>query len=191
VGLAQLVARLEHEADARIASIEERARAELEGIAQQRERASSAAREQDLAVRRAARRTRLEGELAQARSQARDATLSARRAFVDRVLGRAATMLDGAERDETYLSALAGQTAEVMRFVDDRPVSVRCRPALATRLSRAPGTLAAALEPDPQCPVGVILTARDGSVQIDDTLSARLQRLRGQLGPELLAEVER
>ena len=192
MGLAQLVARLEHEADVRIAAVEDATRRELEEIAKERERFSDAAREDELASRRAARRARLDRELAQARREAQTALLAARRALIERVLTRTRELLETAERDEAYLSGIAQQTRQALRFVDDRPMAIRCRPALADRLRDELSDLAAVtLEADPRCPPGVVLTAVDGSVEVDDTLEARLGRVAMRLGPSFLAEIER
>ena len=170
MGFAQLVARLEREADARVAAIEDAARRELEAIAEEGARASSEVRAGELARLRAARRARL--------------------AFIERVLARARVLLEDAEHDGAYLDGIAAQTGEALRYVDDRPITLRCRPALAARLAQAMvGRGEIVLEPDATCPVGVVLEARDRSVVVDDTLAARLERLAAEIGPSLVSEV--
>lgn len=193
MGLEQLVQRLERETDARIADIDGRARDALDAIAREQERASGEARDRELARRRDERRRRLDRDLAEARARANARVLAARGAFCDRVLARAEALLDAADRDEAYLGAVVAQTREALRFVEDRAVTVRCRPAIAERLAldSVGRDQRVSIESDPACPAGVRIAATDGTVSIDDTLRARLERLASGLRPILVAEIER
>jgi len=190
VGLAQLIARLEREADARVAAIDAQASKELAEVVRARERVRSAVREDELTRLRAVRRARLGRELALARSRARAKTLDARRAFVARVMERVARLLPGALEDPSYLESVSRQTTEVLAYAPDRAVILRCAPPLATRLAAlCTGDERVSLEADAACDAGVVLVAQDGSLEVDDTLRARLARMAGALAPLFMAEV--
>jgi vacuolar-type H+-ATPase subunit E/Vma4 len=103
-----------------------------------------------------------------------------------------ALQLVDAEKDPQYRVGLVEQTRQALRFADDRATLLRCRPSLVPLLQGlTAGGECVVAQPDPECEVGVLLTARDGSMQIDDTLPSRLRRLAAQLGPHFLAEVEK
>lgn len=191
MGLDQLIGRLERDADARVADVEARARAEVEAIEASAGRVAAHARDDALARRHAERRARLDREVSAARRHARGARLRAELALLDRVLARAASLLDGAERDAAYVSALPRRLQDALRFVEPRESLVRCRPAMAVAVRDATaGRHDVAIEEVPAMAAGFTVAARDGSVEVDDTLPARLERARPRLLIELLAEVD-
>ena len=192
MGLDELLGRLERDADARVAAIEARARAEVATIDAAADQASSQARGQKLAGLRADRRARLDRELAQARHAARRDRLGAEHALLDRVMVRAGTLLLELESNEAYLSTIPERLAEALRFVEGRAARVRCRPTLAPALRGGlEGRADVTIEELATMPPGFSVVATDGSVEVDDTLPARLERLRPRLLIELLAEVQR
>jgi len=192
LGLDELLGRLERDADARVAAIEARARAEVATIDAAAAQASSQARGQKLAGLRADRRAHLDRELAKARHGARRDRLGAEHALLDRVMVRAGTLLPELESDEAYLSTIPERLAEALRFVEGRAARVRCRPALAPALRGGlEGRADVTIEELATMPPGFSVVATDGSVEVDDTLPARLERLRPRLLIELLAEVRR
>jgi vacuolar-type H+-ATPase subunit E/Vma4 len=190
VGIDELVSRLEHDADARIAELQARARAEVTAIADTADQASARARAGTLAGLRAQRRTRLEREVVGARQAARAAQLRAEHAFLDRVMTRAGELLETMERDEAYVSSLPGRLVEALAFVDPRGARVRCRPSLAAAVRLAVAARDVTVEEVAGMAVGFTVVAGDGSVEVSDTLPARLERLRPRLLIELLAEAD-
>jgi len=111
-----------------------------------------------------------------------------------RSIAREATgaLLEEATQSETYASALPERVTEALRFVEGRAVRVRCLPSLAPAMRRAiAGRDDVTLEEVPGMPAGFSILAHDGSVGVDETLAARLERLRARLFIELLAEVDR
>ena len=189
MGLEELVARLERDANARIAEIEARSRREIDALEAESALAASRRQADALAVERARRRELLDRELAEARRRVRDEALRARRAIVDRIMARAGELLDGASGDPAYVSAVGGRLRHALRFFGAGAV-VRCRAELAPAIRHALEGLAdVVVEEAPGMAAGVTLSARDGSMDIDDTLPARLARLRDELAIELLREV--
>lgn len=189
MGLAELVSRLEREADARVARLRADADAQVEAIRAAAALDATREREGVLASRSAERRAGLELELARARQRARRDVLAAERALVDRVLARVRELLDAVDRDAVYLAALPARVEEVLRFAPEEVV-VRCRPSLARVVREASGRHgAASCEEVLGMPVGVALAARDGSVEVDDTLPTRLARYEVLLAATIVAKV--
>ena len=192
MGLDELIGRLERDADARVAAEEARARAEVQAVTAAADQVSTHARDEALARRRAQRRARFGREVAATTQVARADGLRAEYALFDRVMGRTAALLDGMERDDEYLSTLPARLTEALRFVDERAARVRCRPALAAAVRAAiAGRGDLTVEEVPMMAVGFSVVARDGSVEVEDTLSARLEQLRPRLLIDLLAEADR
>lgn len=195
MGFAELVARLERDADARVAAIESRARADVDAALAEGARSASATRERALAARRDARRARLALELAEARRRARADELRALHGVVDRVMQRAGELLDRIDRDSdpASLAALPAQIAAALRYVSGVDAVVRCRPSLAplVRAAVAGHDARLAVEEAADMPVGVAIRAQDGSVEVDDTLPARLARMRRRLAVDVAARVVR
>lgn len=192
MGLEELLHRLERDADKRVADIEARARGEIEAIEATAAQESSRESEAALTSLRTQRRARLEHELSEVRRAARADRLRAEHALLERVLGRAAELLDGITIDDRYLSAVSARLLEALLFVEGRAARVRCRPALAPALRRATSARAdVTVEEIASMPAGFSVVTGDGSVEVDDTLATRLQRMRPRLMLELLAEVDR
>lgn len=191
MGLPELVARLERDAEARVAAIDAGARAEVDALQAEARRLAVSTREDDLATRRATRRAKLARELAEAARRARIDRLRAQHALVDRVLARACELFEGCEHDAEYLAALPRRVAEALACVDP-PAVIRCRPALAGIVrSLLADRHDVVCEEVTGMPVGITVRARDGSVEIDDTLPARLERARARLAIRIVGEVSR
>lgn len=192
MGLEELLGRLERDAGARIAEIEARTRGEIDAIEGAAAQEASRAGEEELASLRAHRRTRLEHEIAEARQSARSDRLRAEHALLERVLIRAAQLLEVLPLTESALSALSARLSEALPYMDGRAARVRCRPALASTLRKVISTHGdVTLEEVASMSAGVSVVADDGSVEVDDTLASRLQRMRPRLLVELLAGVDR
>jgi len=192
LGLEELLGRLERDAEARVAEIEAHARGEIAAIETAAAQESSRAGEEARASLRAQRRTRLEHEIAEARLSARADRLRAEHALLERVLTRTAQLLELLPADESHLSALSKRLIDALPFVAGRAARVRCRPAVASAMREVTSTRAdVTVEEVASMPAGFTVVANDGSVEVDDTLPARLSRLRRRLSIELLAEVGR
>jgi len=190
LAIEELIGRLERDANARVAAVEARAQAEVQAIEAAAEQASAKARGDALAGRRAQRRSRLDLEVAEARQAARAERLRAEHALLERVLSRAEELLERMDRDDAYLSTMPDRLDEAFCFVDERGARVRCRAGLAPAVRAAiAGRGDVTVEEVPAMPVGFRVIARDGSVEVDDTLRTRLEQLRPRLLMELLAEV--
>ncbi|MGO8995568.1 MAG: V-type ATP synthase subunit E family protein [Polyangiaceae bacterium] len=191
MGIEELIARLERDADARVAAVETRAKSDVEAILTAADRTSSRTAEEALARRREERRARLSREIAGTRHRARGARLDAEHALLGRVLTRACALLDEMDLDPAYLSGLPERLEEALRFVQGHAARVRCRPLLAPAIRGAlAGRSDVNVEEVPAMSAGFSVVSQDGSVEVDDTLPARLQRLRPRLLIELLPEVD-
>jgi vacuolar-type H+-ATPase subunit E/Vma4 len=79
---------------------------------------------------------------------------------------------------------------EAVACFPDAPVVIRCRSGLAARLESSRQSLGAArVTVDDAVPDGVIVEAADGSARVDNTLIARLRRLRPGLSIALVDAV--
>jgi vacuolar-type H+-ATPase subunit E/Vma4 len=191
VGLAELVTRLERDAEARVAEIDARARDDTAAIAAESERAAAQAREGALAARRQERQRRLDRELAEARGAARARRLLAEHAVVARVLARARAMLDDPACDEAYRSSLRSAIARALAYFEG-DVVVRCAPALADDARRALVERAGArVDASSAHRAGFVMASADGSMSVDETLAARLGRTWAACAVVIVAEASK
>lgn len=194
MGLEELVARLERDADARVAAIGARAEAEVAALVVEAARAATRLRDGTLAARRTARRAELDLEAAAARRGAREARLVAENALLDRALARSVELFDEVEHEPTVHAALVRAAEQALRYLEG-PAVVRARPSIAEALRAASlvrdGDAPVTIEADPSLPVGVVVTGAEeagGAIVVDETLVARLDRLRSRLAILLLRE---
>jgi vacuolar-type H+-ATPase subunit E/Vma4 len=189
MALADLIARLEQDANGRVAALREQADAEVRAIEGEALRVAGEASDRRLQARRRELEGRLQRELAQARQQARARELAARRALVSRVLARAEALLPEASAAAEYRARLPAHAAETLAYLEGLRPILRCHPSLEPLLAplKSEDVL---LQPDAALGPGVIAEAADGSVRVDNTLLARLRRLERQLTLELLREAE-
>ena len=124
--------------------------------------------------------------LAEARRHARGARLAAQHALLERVFSRARALLPEVATSDEYLARLPQHFAEARRYLEGLRVVVRCPPGFQGRL---PEEAEVAFVTDDAAGAGVVVSAADGSVFVDNTLAARLQRLEAKLSVELLASV--
>jgi vacuolar-type H+-ATPase subunit E/Vma4 len=158
--------RLVHEATDRIA-----ARRAVRLAEQQRELKASGAVTLDLARRDAARQL-----------------LRARTDLLDRVLTRARQLLPEAAVARPRNSLATDLSQALACFGGGRTV-VHCPPLLAAQIRDLVADAAVRVEPDA---TGATLTiaAEDGSLEVDASLTTRLERLRPRLAIELLRDLE-
>jgi vacuolar-type H+-ATPase subunit E/Vma4 len=187
MALPDLIARLERDAETRGDELDRQANAEAEALRAEASRLLVQRREQELTRRRTERRVRHEAALAEARRGARGARLTAQHALLERIFARARALLPEVASSAEYFALLPAHYAEARRYVEGVKLTVRCHPSSAIWLH---GTDAdATFVEDAQAAPGVYVSAADGSVFIDNTLPARMQRLEAKLAVELLAEV--
>ena len=121
--------------------------------------------------------SRLRLARAAAHREARTRELVAIHAAVARVMERAGELVDEAAGSPAYLAALPRHTEEALSFVEGLQPRVECHsrlaPHVAAIVEHHPG---ARLVIDDSKSPGVVAEAGDGSVAIDNTLRARLER---------------
>ncbi|HET7218697.1 MAG TPA: V-type ATP synthase subunit E [Vicinamibacterales bacterium] len=191
MALADLVSRLEQEAQNRIQAIQQDAEVEVRRIDAATEQAVAAIAAHHLDRQRAGRRTARQRELALARHEARGRELEARRTQLTRILDRARSLLPGVAASTAYVGVLPLHLEEALSFLEGLRPRVRCQAAVASVLhdtiARTPG---AQLVIDESVGPGVVAEAADGSVVVDNTLVARLARAESRLAIELLRKLD-
>lgn len=190
MGLEALLTHLHDETRSRAETVRseavERARALREAAAAEHARGL----ERGVAERERALASASQARLAEARHQASEAVLAARARLLGRVRAAVELELERVAREPTYHTRLADELDGALALVPP-PAVVRCPPALEPAMSAAVRALGGAPEalvirPDPSCGAGFVLAAADGSVRVDATLSARLERAWPELSIELL-----
>ena len=175
MGLADLVSRLEQEAQTRVDAIRREADAEVRAIEAETERAIADITVRQLQRGRVERQPAEQQSLAEARRQAHARELEARHAQIARVLARARALIPEVARSELYVSALSAHVHEALAFLDGLQPRVRCHtaaaPVVQAAISAHPG---ATLLTDDSLGPGIVAEAADGSVTVDNTLAARL-----------------
>lgn len=192
MALADLIARLEQDADSQVQAIRHQAEADVRAIEVADAEALAAATAQHLDRSRARRRAALQRELAVARRAARTRELEARHALLARILDRARGLLVEAASSDAYREALAGHLAEALSYLEGLPCRIRCAPICEPVLRPlVAGHHGVALEIDQTLGPGLIAETPDGTVVVDNTLGARLSRIERRLAVELMGEVDR
>lgn len=189
MALADLIARLEQDAQARVTALREQADAEVRAVEAEALRVAGEASSQRLQQRRHELEAQLQRELATARQQARARELAARHALAGRILARAQALIPQLGSSAEYRARVPAHAAEALTYLEGlRPV-LRCAPAFASLLeplARDGVTLAV----DDAVAPGLVAEAADGSLRVDNTLPARLRRLEARLTIELLRAAE-
>ena len=185
-----------------LASLERGARAEADAlVADARARAAQHQANADarIARRRAEslqtseRTLRASAELAvaHARRAARNRVLEARARAIERVFAAVAAALPAAITTPPYLTVLPARLAAARACLGDSPAALRCAPSLEPALRPlAAASPALAVTPDPAMETGFMLMACDGSLDVDETLTARLARRRPELAVEIARALE-
>ena len=190
MALADLIFRLEHDAQSRVREIEQETDAELRAIEASTDRAIAEITTGRLEHQRTDRRVVQERELAVARREAHARELAARHALLARILQRARALLPEIAASTSYREALPSHVDEALSFLEGLHARVRCQAAFASILAE---TIArhrdAVLVIDESVGPGVQAHAGDGSVTIDNTLASRLAREEGRLAIELSREL--
>jgi vacuolar-type H+-ATPase subunit E/Vma4 len=197
MALEELLAALESES----ASNAEHARAaallEAERIAAEASARCSARRASGLRAEEERLRARLDATLAQARRRVRAEVLEQRRIMLDRVFAAATAIFPCLTESAEFECALHQHLEEAKRFIEDtasspncKPRVLRCRPELervARPLAERNGLT---LQMVPGDAWGLRLIDVDTGLEVDNTLEARLERLRLDLAVEITRAVE-
>jgi len=191
VALPDLIARLEHDAQAQVETIVQRADAEVRAIEAATAGTLAEAAARARTERRTALRATLQRDVSQARRQARTDVLEARRTLVARVLQRARSLAADGASAPRHQETGARQLEDVMSYLEGLDVRVRCSADWASVLQEVASRRGIRLEIDTAVGPGFVAEAIDGSVTIDHTFAARLDRHEGQLAIDLMAEVGR
>ncbi len=190
MALEHLIAVLERRADGEIAALLEDARGRAGAIAEAAAERQRRRRAELATAREADRRVAVELGLASARREARQLVLEARARFLDRVLAAARARFGALQGSPSYLAALPREVAATLAALGDRPSTFVADPAVAhalTELTRGrPGVTVRA---EPATAAGFVVTADDGSVEVDGTFEGRLVSLAPGLRVEILRHV--
>jgi vacuolar-type H+-ATPase subunit E/Vma4 len=185
--LESLLAALERDAEAQAQAELVAARAAAARIAAEAAARVNARREAFVADREAALRAVTEHAVTQARWHARAGVLGARQRLLDRVFAAARAALPSAVRDPAFLNRLPQDVAAARTYLGDAPITARCRPEMAAAVrALAAGNGALTVVEDVGMGSGIRLVAADGSVEVDDTFEARLERGRPRLALAVL-----
>jgi vacuolar-type H+-ATPase subunit E/Vma4 len=182
MALANLISRLEHEAQDRVRAIEEEADAEVRAIEEATDQAIAEIMSHQFKRQRGERHLVQQRELAMARRQARAGELEAQHAQIRRVLNRARSLVPEMGSSPAYAAAVTSHLHEALSYLHGLQPRVRCQPAFAAVLHAAIDQHdGAQLVTDESIGPGFVAEAADGSVVVDDTLPMRLVRAKPRL----------
>ena len=189
MALADLLSTLESEGRARAEAVVTRARAEAEQITREAGVRAEARRAARLAERERELRARAAGALEAARREAVRRHLMARATVLERIFARVRQLLLEAAATVPR-SSLGADLTRALGCLGGRPAVVRCHPQVAASIrDLVAGLPVTSVVPDPRVS-GLLVTAEDGSIEVDASLATRLDRLRPQLAIELLRDLE-
>lgn len=133
-----------------------------------------------------------DAELARVRAQRAAAVrvVQARDACLERIFRATEDALARALDSPEYAAAPGALATEALAYFTDVPVVIRCRTSLAGSVrAGTPRSDDVAVVPDDSVPPGVVVEASDGSVIVDNTVEARLRRMRPSLAIEVLERI--
>jgi len=183
----ELIEALEREAAARVEGILADGRERAARLEAQHAEEHAQRRAESLSAEEARYRKAAESALASARQHAVERVLRARAALLDRVFATAEASLREAEQSARYREGLTRRLDEALRYLTGRDAIVRCRPELAKAMRPIVGRFdGVRVSVDRDAAPGFAIDAADGSLSIDETLPARLERMRPSLAIEIL-----
>ena len=179
MALQDLLASLERDATAEAKALIDTARARAASITADAAARATQRRREQLAEQERALLATTELATAQARRAARARALQARERAVERVFAAVTAALPDAAASPAFLAALPARLAQARDCVGETPAVLRCAPALAPELRKlAAGTEGLSVVADAAMATGFVLSLCDGSLDVDETLAARLARQR-------------
>lgn len=187
--LEQLLQALEAETEAAAREVldqaERSARARIEAAETAAQQQVTASQERE----ESAWREAVERDLAACRREGRLQWLRARETFLNRIFALAAGRMPAAAAGPDYAAGIPAELDLALPYLGDAAGVVHCPPAQVSvagaYLAGRPGIL---LEPD--LPAGLRIVACDGSVEVDRTLTQRMESLRPSLSIALMRELE-
>lgn len=187
----ELIAALERKARARAEEIVAEARAEAERIRAETEAEVERRVSPDLAEREAAWRAGATRAIGAAHRDGARVALRARARALERVFARARERLGAASAGPAYQAGLPDRLERALTYPSGR-ATVVCPPALADAIRDALGTDGAGVEveSDEESDPGFRVRAADGSVEVDETLTGRLDRSRPALAIHVVRAFE-
>lgn len=188
MSLDRLLETLERDARAEADRVLAAARAEIEAVRAAAEMAVARRRVEALSARERALRADAAVQLALVRRRARGAVLDARHQLLERIRAAARERIGAAEGEAGSLD-LRLQAA--LACHGDRPVEVRCAPALADAVRTSVGDRAGTtVTSDPAASDPLVVRAADGAMEVDAALAALFERHWPELAVELMRELE-
>ena len=190
MGLEHLLEALERDANAQIEQLLAQARAEADRLTVAGSEALQRRRDDARAVGERSRYQEVAHAVTLARRGARRSVLEARARLLERVFVAARSALPDAAAGAAYRAALPAALAGALAAIGNEPAVIRCTQALAADVDRLRPVDRVSVVVDPASGSGFRLTTVDGMVEVDDTLEARLERLRPILARRVLAQLE-
>jgi vacuolar-type H+-ATPase subunit E/Vma4 len=192
MALDHLLASLERDATAEAAALLTEAKAGVARVTAAAEAHVARRRAETLGVREQELRAAAELAVARARRAARARVLDARARAIARVFAGVQARLPAAAGSAAFHATLPARLAAARACAGDAPVAVRCAPDLAPhmRSALAGAAPAVAVQPDAAIATGFVLATTDGSLEVDETLEARLARRRQELTVDVARELE-
>jgi vacuolar-type H+-ATPase subunit E/Vma4 len=185
MALSDLIARLEQEAQSRVEAIQRDADAEIRAVEADAEQRVQEITARELEHGRAERHVELERERGFARRQARARELEAFHSQIRRILNRARALVPEVAASPFYVAALPSHLEQALLFVEGLHPRVRCQAACAVVLAPIAARCGVQMEIDESVGPGVFVEGGDGSVVVNNTLTARLARGESRLTIEL------
>ena len=190
MGLEHLLEALERDANAQIEQLLAQARAEADRLTAAGSEALQRRRDDAHSVGERSRYQEVAHAVTLARRGARRSVLEARARLLERVFVAARSALPDAAAGAAYRAALPAALAGALAAIGNEPAVIRCPQALAADVDRLRPVDRVSVVVDPASGSGFRLTTVDGKVEVDDTLEARLERLRPILARRVLAQLE-
>lgn len=193
MGMDDLIATLEREAEERCAGARETARREAEKIRREADERLERKRAEAAEALEAELDAREEAALAEARTATRAARLRARRRALDRVFRHARELLPGALRRPAYLASLPAALEGALACLPEDHVEIVCSPGLVEELRDAARSAAGRdvdVRESDAAPAGFLARGAESGVEVDATLATRLESARPDLEREVLADLE-
>lgn len=188
MSLERLLETLERDARAEAERVRAAARAEAEAVRAAAEMEVARRRAEAVSARERALRADAALQLALVRRRARGVVLDARAQLLERIRAAARERIAAAEGDA---GSLGLRLRAALACHGDRPVEIRCAPALVDAVRAGVGDRAGTtVTPDPAAPDPLVVRAADGAMEVDAALAALLERYWPELAVELMRELE-
>jgi len=190
MGLEHLLEALERDAKAQLEQLLAQARAEADRLTAAATATLERRRREAHEAHERSRLQAVEHAVTLARRGARRSVLEARERLLARVFTAAREELPAAAAGRAYLAALPAALTDALAAVGNEPAVIRCPKALAREVERLRPADRTSVVVDAAAGSGFRLATVDGAVEVDDTLEARLERLRPILARRILAQLK-